>query len=1453
MEGKDKEAMGLESEHLIDGKYSIRDLVDLERLRQIFERFSEATGSTVGFISYPDQEILISTGWRDVCTKFHRTNPESSKCCLKSNVAMTDKLKKEGDINIELCDNGLVDGGTPIIIQGKHVATLATGQVFFKEPDIERFRKQAETYGYDVEKYLEALREVPVVTEEEFTATLSFLGDIALLITGLGYDRLEAMEKSAKLQEEMKDRGKADDALERERNLLSTVINAIPTFVYFKDTESRFITANNATAEVMGAKTPQDLIGKTDRDYYPPEMAEKFFSDEREIIRTGKPLLNIEEQIRASSGETKWLLTSKVPTYDKSGRITGIVGVGRDITERRQAEEALVISEESYRAIFNTANDAIFILDIETAQIVDVNDKACEMYIYPKEEILRLSIHDLSLGEPPYTQNDLLGLIDKASRGEAQLFEWVAKDKAQRLFWVEVNLKRAVIGGKYRILAIVRDITERKQSEERWTKIHETFLSFGADPDENISRLTALCGELLGADCALYNRLEEGMLRSCGQWNCPADFIPVDKAEGHICYDVIKKKTDSVVVIRSLQETEYAQSDPGVTKYNLQTYVGRAVKVGGSYVGSLCVVYQHDFDPTEEDKEIVGFIALAIGVEEERRSAEEMSQIAHFAIEHSADPIFWISPDSRILYVNDITCKALDYSRDELLGMTISDIDPNFPKEAWPAHWQELKERRSFSFETKHRRKDGTIIPVEMTVNYLEFQGDEYNFAFARDITQRKKQEEDLLRRDYQLEILSRTSQHINAVLDVPVILRTLVTAAIELVDATAGTAGLMADGKMFFREYNRDGKAIPIDYAFKPGEGMCACLATAHKTYICNDAEKDPHITPEMRKAFDLYNLINVPIISREGDLIGCLEIHNKKDHRAFDAQDVFMLQGLAASAAIALENATALRQRDDAKKALEWQKSYYETLLDEANVWIEAVDKDGRLLLWNKKAEEITGYKRADLLDNFKKWELLYSDPAYRNKIMRFTKKLVAAGKTIKDLETEVVISTGEKRTVSWSSNIIRDSYGKIMGSMFIGADVTGSKFAEKEREALNREIVTTNRRLKQLALKDSQTGLYNHHYLNEVLEPEFYRAKRYGHPFSIIMIDIDYFKSVNDLYGHEFGDLVLKQFATHLRKLVRKYDIIIRYGGEEFLVLSPASDRTKAFAMSQRLLESINMYSFGDKKHVIKLKLSVAVAAYPDDTIAKGMDLVDLADKIIAKVKEDGGNTVYTSADIKKPKRLFLEGADIKFLKEKIARLTRRGKQSLIESIFAFAKTIEMRDHYTGKHAESTVRYSTEIGRALNISREEIEHLKQAAVLHDLGKVGISDKILHKKSKLSTKEYDEIKRHPQIAADIIRPIQFMHDIIPLILYHHERWDGKGYPAGLKSEEIPLGARIISIADVYQALTSDRPYRKAFSKKQAMKILKDGAGTQFDPVIVKVFLDILKKENHSPSSRRG
>ena len=415
-------------------------------------------------------------------------------------------------------------------------------------------------------------------------------------------------------------------------------------------------------------------------------------------------------------------------------------------------------------------------------------------------------------------------------------------------------------------------------------------------------------------------------------------------------------------------------------------------------------------------------------------------------------------------------------------------------------------------------------------------------------------------------------------------------------------------------------------------------------------------------------------------------------------------------------------------------------------------------------------------------------------------------------------------------------------LMGSF---RDITERRKAKEGLELLNKELMKSNKKLKQLVLRDPQTGLYNHRYLQDAIEAEFYRAKRYVHPFSVMMLDVDYFKSINDVYGHIFGDLVLKQLARQLKRMVRQYDIVVRFGGEEFMIISPGIDRYQALKLAQRLLDIINLYNFGDKNHTVKLKLSIAVVSYPEDKIIKGMDLVEIGDQILNKVKEYGGNNVYSSLDIKKKISSLSRKPkiDISLLKDKMEKLTKRTNQSLIEAVFAFAKTIELKDQYTGEHVEKTVQYATEIAEALNLADDEIECIKQAAVLHDLGKIGISEKILVKKSRLTKEEFEEIKKHPQIGVDIIRPIKFLHNIIPLILYHHERWDGKGYPNGLKGEEIPIGARIVAIADVYQALTSNRPYRKAYSEEETLKIIKKGSGTQFDLAVVTKFVQVIQQ----------
>ena len=558
------------------------------------------------------------------------------------------------------------------------------------------------------------------------------------------------------------------------------------------------------------------------------------------------------------------------------------------------------------------------------------------------------------------------------------------------------------------------------------------------------------------------------------------------------------------------------------------------------------------------------------------------------------------------------------------------------------------------------------------------------------------------------------------------------------------------------------------------------------------------------------IYNLIATPIKNKQGKVDYVIET---------------------------LEDITAHRYTEGALRTLE---SQYYTTLESMNDAIHVIDTSYRIILFNAA---------------FKKWcrqlgiscdavgkTVFDVFPFLDKKVHDEYKAVFKSGKTLITCEINKIKN---KEVVTETRKIPVNENNKVSGIITSVRDITEAKKAEKNLEMLNKKLTESNKKLNRLALRDSDTGLYNHRYLSEVIEAEFFRAKRYGHSLSAIMLDIDYFKSINNVYGHNFGDLVLKQLAYQLRKLVRQYDIVIRYAGEEFIIISPGTDRSTAIILAQRILDAIGLFNFGNKQHTVKLKISVAVASYPEDRVLNGMDLVEISDKILDTVKQSGGNKVFSLPDIEKGKTAdeAAESGDVQTLKEKVSRLTRQASQSIVESILAFAKTLELKDHYTGEHVEKTVQFAVNLAKALALPDDEIERIRQAAILHDLGKVGISEKILCKKGKLTAKEFQIIKTHTQIAVDILRPIQVLQGIIPLVLYHHERWDGKGYPHGLKAEEIPLGARVVALADVYQALISDRPYRKAYPKVEVIKIIRAGAGSQFDPRIVDVFLRIVQK----------
>ena len=306
-------------------------------------------------------------------------------------------------------------------------------------------------------------------------------------------------------------------------------------------------------------------------------------------------------------------------------------------------------------------------------------------------------------------------------------------------------------------------ISEHKRVEERLGKLNECLLNFETNPDENINRLVALCGEELRATCALYNRLEDGLLRSIGQWNTPIDYVSVDKPDGHICYDLIQSGQDDVHSIRNLQKTIYAQTDPNVIRYGLKTYVGKAVTFGGTIIGSLCAVYQNDHVLSEEDKKFLGIIASAIGVEEKRKRAEEALRESEERFrdlyDHAPLGYHEYDKEGRITKVNHTDLEMLGYTTEEMIGQPIwkLNVGEEIVREQVMAKLAGILPPGK-ELERVYRRKDGTIFPVLIEDRLILDENGQIKGirCTIQDITERKRAEEALRRSEEEAKRLAQ-------------------------------------------------------------------------------------------------------------------------------------------------------------------------------------------------------------------------------------------------------------------------------------------------------------------------------------------------------------------------------------------------------------------------------------------------------------------------------------------------------------------------------------------------------------------------------------------------------------------------------------------------------------------------------------------------------------------------
>lgn len=474
----------------------------------------------------------------------------------------------------------------------------------------------------------------------------------------------------------------------------------------------------------------------------------------------------------------------------------------------------------------------------------------------------------------------------------------------------------------------------------------------------------------------------------------------------------------------------------------------------------------------------------------------------------------------------------------------------------------------------------------------------------------------------------------------------------------------------------------------------------------------------------------------------------------------------------------------RENYRNELVREQEMLRTTLESIGDGVVTTDGNGMITSLNSVAQEITGWKWKEAEGRLFTDVFHLQNEETGQPVENLIEKVLETGQII-GLDNHTVLRRrqGELIPIADSAAPIRTEDGKIFGVVMVFRDIS------KDKEQ--------NAQIRFLSYHDSLTGLYNRRYIEEAMRR---LDTKKSLPISVIMGDVNGLKITNDVFGHKAGDSLLKNVAKTLENNCREGDLIARWGGDEFVIFMPRTGTQDA----EQIIRNIKQSCDAIRDNTLRVSLSLGCAV-KEDAEEDLQNILQLAEENMYHQKLLDGKS-YRNAII----------------------------NALL--VMLYEKSIE-----TEEHTERLGIFCQCIGRKLQLPSKEMDELSLLAVLHDIGKVGVSRGILQKPDRLQSAEWEEMKRHPEIGYRIAQATPELAIVADFILSHHERWDGKGYPRGLKEEEIPLVCRILAIADAYDAMTNDRVYRSAMSREEALIELKKNAGTQFDPQIVELFIDMI------------
>jgi PAS domain S-box-containing protein len=1250
--------------------------------------------------------------------------------------------------------------------------------------------------------------------------------------------------------EDITERRKAEHALRESEERFRLLAESSLTGIYLFQ-EGHFLYVNKALASIFGYKV-EELVGHlgpldlTHPDY----RAEVMENIRRRLLGEVKTIHYDFRGLRKDG--TVIFAEVHGARIEYSGKV-GIIGTLVDITERKKAEKELREGEEKFRLAFENANTGVCLVDLE-GNLTRVNSKMCEIFGYTKEELESMTVNDIAHQEdidksPEFIQKTLQGEIDRGT------FEKRYFHKKGHLVTCEVSssLVRDAEGAPLYFISHVHEITNRKQAEEALRESEEKYrLSFmnvtdviyTLDTDLMVTSVSPNVESILGY------KVEEVMNRPFHELNILASEF-LDKAFSDV-----------------MRVFSGGQIPASIYEFIAKDGTRKIGEVSGS--------------PLYRNGKIIGLISVARDITERKQAEkklQESEQRYKTLFDEARIGICLADAETGIIIdCNQALTDLVGRERADLIGKPQKSLHPPQDNEEIfsPTFKQHLADKKGQILEAQIVTKAGDIREVEIKANLLDLQGRKVLQGLFHDITGRKQAEELIKIR---LRLLEFAATHSLAEL-----LQKTLNEVCEFTKSTVGfyhfveqdqkTLSLQAWSTRTVEEFCK-AAGVGMHYNIEEAGVWVDCIHE-RRPVIHNDYASLPHRRgmPEGHAA--IVRELVVPIM-RNDRFVAILGIGNKPQD--YTDQDVQVVSYLA-------DVAWEIAERKRTGEALEESAKKYREVVENATDIIYTTDINGNFTYANSMALKVTGYSLEELL-RFNYLDLVV--PKYRDQLKEIYGNQFRGRQATTYVEFPFSNKFGEVMWFGQNASLMIEG-GKIIGFQVIARNISERKHAEEALRASEEKYRDLVENITDIIYATDEHGIIT--YISPVIEAVsgYSISEIIGHSFYdfIYEEDIPFMKE-------KFRQDISSQTEPHEYRMVTKSGVLrwVRTSSRPFFegdrivglrgVLTDITDRKRLQETLDNertelrlIIDSSPIIIFYKDKEgrfirvnklfaeALKMKEEDFVGKtvfdlYPPQ-IAQGMAADDQeiiqsgTPKLnIIEPYESAGGLRWVQTDKLPifdndgvPVGLIGFAQDIterKQAEEEIKRSYEQLQETLHATVNALAATVEMKDQYTAGHQPRVTRLACAIAEEMGLSEDQIEGIRMAASIHDIGKIMVPAEILNKPGRLTDIQYEMIKIHPQAGYDILKGLKLPWPVAQIILQHHERMDGSGYPQGLSGEKIMLEARILMVANVVEAMNAHRPYRPAYDIEEALAEISRNKGTFYDPAVVDACLRLFRE----------